>query len=62
MKVEEKIVAEFPSFNQNRGILRALPKEFKDNTLSLKILSVTNDQGVAYQYTTYEETATKYSR
>jgi uncharacterized membrane protein YgcG len=55
MKVEEEIVAEFPAFNQNRGILRALPKEYNDNTLSLKILSVTNEQGVPYQYSTYEE-------
>ena len=51
MKVVEKIVATFPEYNQNHGILRAIPEKY-ENDLSLKILSVTNEKGDIYNYST----------
>lgn len=45
LRVEEKIVAEFPNFDQNHGILRAIPKTYKDHPLSLRVEKVTNEFG-----------------
>lgn len=50
LKVEEEIVAEFPSYDQNHGILRSIPKTYKDHTLSLKVLSITDQNGQKWGY------------
>ncbi|MDQ3093715.1 MAG: DUF2207 domain-containing protein [bacterium] len=55
LRVEERIVAEFPNFDQNRGIERAIPKKYQDNSVSLKIESVTDVNGQAINYTTRAE-------
>lgn len=55
MDVTEKIIAEFPDFDQNHGILRALPLTYDKNNLSLKVTSVTDTNQTPYNYTTYEE-------
>ena len=55
LKVDEKIVAEFPSFDQNHGILRAIPQRYQDHTLSLKIDSVKKADGSSWNYSTYHE-------
>lgn len=55
MKVVEKITAEFPDFDQNHGILRAIPKEYKNNNLSVSVESVVNPIGTAYRFSTYTE-------
>ncbi|MDQ5972226.1 MAG: hypothetical protein QG553_385 [Patescibacteria group bacterium] len=52
MKVQEKIVAVFPDFDQNHGILRAIPKTYKDQPLDLKITGVTSQWGNAWPYST----------
>jgi len=52
MRVVETIDAVFPNFNQNHGILRAIPKEYKGNNLSIAIQSITNADGVPYKFTT----------
>jgi uncharacterized membrane protein YgcG len=52
MTVNETLVAEFPNFDQNHGILRTIPTEYKDHTLSLKINSVTDENGNNYPYNT----------
>ncbi|MCA9329130.1 DUF2207 domain-containing protein [Candidatus Saccharibacteria bacterium] len=53
--VNETIVAEFPAYNQNHGILRAIPQEYQGHSVNLQIQSVTNESGEAYSYTHYEE-------
>lgn len=55
LRVEEKIVALFPGTNQNHGILRALPLEYQNHTLSLKVEAVKKDDGSPWPYTTYKE-------
>ncbi len=55
MRVRESITALFPEFDQNRGILRAIPKTYLDNDVSLKILSVTDQNNSPYQYTSSTE-------
>jgi len=55
LKVAEKIVAEFPDFDQNHGILRAIPKTYQDHTISLDVSSVKDTAGNAYGYSTYAE-------
>jgi uncharacterized membrane protein YgcG len=55
MTVKETIVALFPSFDQNHGILRALPKTYNGVELNLKIDSVTNETNGSTAYSTYEE-------
>ena len=51
LKTEETLLARFPDYDQNHGILRAIPKEYNGHTLSLKILSVTDENGWPYPYT-----------
>lgn len=55
MKVIEKITAEFPNYNQNHGILRAIPKEYKDQTVSIDVASVTDEVGTPYEFTDYSD-------
>lgn len=55
LKVEETIVAEFPSYDQNYGILRAIPKTYQRHGLSLEIQSVVDKNNSAYNYSTYQE-------
>lgn len=55
MRVTEKIVAEFPVSDQNHGILRAIPKTYKDHPTNLKIESVTDASGHALSYSTETE-------
>ena len=51
LRVEETLVARFPDFDQNHGILRAIPERYQNHTLSLKILSVTDENGSPYHFT-----------
>lgn len=50
--VEEKIVAEFPSFDQNHGIERAIPKKYKNHPLDLKVEKVTRVDGAPWDFST----------
>ncbi len=54
LKTVEEIVAEFPSYDQNHGIERAIPKSYDGHSTSLSIASVADGSGVALNYTTYE--------
>ena len=62
VKVEEVIQAEFPSYDQNHGIERALPETYQGHTASLEITGVTNESGQAYPYTTYQSNDNKVLR
>ena len=52
LRVDEVLVARFPDFDQNHGIQRAIPQRYQEHTLSLKISSVTDENGQPYKYTT----------
>jgi uncharacterized membrane protein YgcG len=45
VEVTETIVAEFPDFDQNRGIVRALPRWYQRAALSPTVTSVTDENG-----------------
>jgi uncharacterized membrane protein len=50
--VTENIKADFPSYDQNHGILRAIPKTYQGHTVSLKINSVKNESENNWKYST----------
>ena len=52
MRVREHIVAEFPGYDQNHGILRAIPQSYDGHNLELHIASVRREDGSSWQYTT----------
>lgn len=52
LKVDETIVAQFPDYDQNHGIERAIPQSYQDHTVSLQIDSVTDEHGASYPYST----------
>jgi uncharacterized membrane protein YgcG len=55
LKVREEIVAEFPNFDQNHGLERAIPKKYDNHPTSLKITSVKKQDGSAWNYSTYDD-------
>lgn len=55
LRTDEVITAEFPNFNQNHGILRALPKSYRGHSVSLKINSVKDIRDFPLKYETYEQ-------
>ena len=55
LTVRENIQVIFPDFDQNHGILRAIPKTYKGRTLSLEVESVTDHNAKPWPYTTYTE-------
>jgi uncharacterized membrane protein YgcG len=59
MRVQETLVALFPDYDQNHGILRAIPESYKGHTLSLKNISVTNESGTPYRFTSYGQDGNK---
>lgn len=52
LKTVEKISVQFPDFDQNHGIVRAIPEVYKDNNLDLQIQSVTKSDGTPWNYST----------
>ena len=46
----ENLVAEFPSSDQNRGIVRAIPAEYDGHPTQIHILSVTDGEGAKRTY------------
>lgn len=55
MNVIERIEVQFPDFDQNHGILRAIPQRYEGHTLSLSVESVKNDRGQPISYTTFSQ-------
>ncbi|HEX9595001.1 MAG TPA: DUF2207 domain-containing protein, partial [Candidatus Saccharimonadales bacterium] len=55
MAVAEEIVAVFPDFDQNHGILRAIPATYGEYNLNLQINSVTDGENRPHPYSTYAE-------
>jgi uncharacterized membrane protein YgcG len=52
----EELVAVFPDIDQNRGIRRDLVASYKGHSTDLKIVSVTDENGVPRAYTTESST------
>ncbi len=52
LRVEETILAQFPEYDQNHGILRAVPKSYQGHTVSLNVEKVTNERGENYPFST----------
>lgn len=55
LKTVEKLVAQFPPYDQNHGIERAIPKFYDGHTTSLRIVSVADENGRKQNYTTYDQ-------
>lgn len=53
--VREGITATFPNFDQNHGILRAIPETYNGHSLEIKIDRVIDEKNNAYNYDTYSE-------
>jgi hypothetical protein len=51
----EDIQAQFPNYDQNHGILRAIPEIYQGHTINLKVNSVTDQSNQPLHYTTYHE-------
>lgn len=54
LRVVETIVALFPSFDQNRGIIRAIPTHYGEVPLGLSVTSVTDEAGDPVYYERYD--------
>jgi uncharacterized membrane protein YgcG len=59
MTVDESLVADFPNYDQNHGILRAIPESYKGHTLSLKDIKVTDETGKPYQFSATDQNGNK---
>lgn len=56
MRVKEKIIAQFPTeYDQNHGILRALPQVYNGHSLELAVQSVKDQNGTDWRYESYTE-------
>ncbi len=53
LRIVEKIEAQFPNFDQNHGIERALPKKYRGQWLGLEVKSISKADGSQWNYTTY---------
>ena len=62
LKTVEKLTAQFPSFDQNHGIERAIPKSYDGHSTSLHIDSVTDESGTALTYETSDNNDTEVLR
>lgn len=52
MHVTEELVARFPDFDQNRGIVRGLATSYENAGIDTRILSVTDETGADVPYET----------
>ena len=54
LKTVEKITAQFPDIDQNHGIERALPTRYDNHSVKLNIVSVVDETGKKWSYSTYK--------
>lgn len=54
LRVVEKLVVQFPPFDQNHGIERAIPQKYDGHRVNLSISSVKDAQGKTWPFKTYE--------
>ena len=54
LRTTEHIVAVFPDFDQNRGLIRDLTRVYDDHDTDIRVLSVTDENGTPRSYSTEE--------
>ncbi len=54
LNVKETLVAQFPDYNQNHGIERAIPNVYDNHPVNLSNISVTKQDGSPWNFTTYQ--------
>lgn len=52
LKTVETITAQFPDYDQNHGLIRAIPKSYDGHPTNVQIISVTDEQGNSRTYDT----------
>lgn len=57
LKTVETIRAEFPNYDQNHGLERALPSSYDGHSVGLKVTLVSDEAGKPREYTTYSQNA-----
>lgn len=55
MHVTETLVARFPEYDQNRGIVRGLPTSYENAGIDTRVLSVTDEEGADVPFETDED-------
>ena len=55
LRVRERIEAQFPDFDQNHGILRAIPESYDGHGLELSVADVFKEDGQRWNYSTSSE-------
>lgn len=55
LKTIETITAEFPNYDQNHGLERAIPQSYDGHTTSVNVISVTDGNDKAREYSTYSD-------
>lgn len=55
LKTVETITADFPDFDQNRGLERAIPKSYDGHKVNLSVESVVDEHGQPRVYSTYSD-------
>lgn len=55
MRVVERLTAEFPDYNQNKGIVRAIPQVYDGHSVSPKIVSLTRNGKTEPIYSQYTQ-------
>ncbi len=59
-RVIETLVARFPEYDQNRGIVRGLEERFEGADLQLRVISITDEHGARVPYDTDSDEGTLY--
>jgi hypothetical protein len=54
LQVKETLVAQFPNYNQNHGIERAIPNVYDNHPVNLGNITVTKQDGSPWNFSTYE--------
>ena len=54
-RVVETFTAEFPDYNQNKGMVRAIPEVYKNHSLNFKFISLTRNGNPEPIYSQYSE-------
>ena len=55
VRVEEVFTAEFPSYNQNKGMVRAIPEVYQNHSVKFKLISVERNGVAEPIYSQYSE-------
>lgn len=54
LQVKETVVAQFPNYNQNHGIERAIPNTYDNHPVSISNITVTKQDGSPWSFSSYQ--------